>query len=212
MLDVFDCAVSAWSDARPTDANTTGLFVDRLRRLADAATNITLLHVDVDDPYDFRCEARLHNVDMRAEWTRLGEYADGSYVLSSLVPYYLDAREGSAPSIDTVRARIQDVFAIYDRLLLPCGRNGRRAEFLLSFTRTRLVIPLAPRFQPITGEDAMVLSLLAQGYSRADVALRLRLSVRTVDAVLDRLCEAFGASTEAQLVAMAVAQELARAT
>lgn len=210
MLDVFDCAVSAWSDAKPTDANSVRLFVDKLGHLADQSTNITLLQVGADDPYDFRCEARRHNVDMRAEWTRLGEYADSAYVLSSLVPSYLDARESSLPGIDTVRAKIQDVFAIYDRLLLPFGGGKRRAEFLLSFTRTRLVIPLAPRFHPLSGEDSMILSLLAQGHARATVAARLRLSVRMVDTILDRLCDTFGASTEAQLISMAVAQELVR--
>lgn len=210
MLDVFDCAISAWADAKPTDANSARLVVDKLGRLADQSTNITLLHVDVDDPYDFRCEARQHNVDMRSEWTRLGEYADSAYVLSSLVPFYLDARESLHPNIDTVQAKIQDVFAIYDRLLLPCGGNGRRAEFLLSFTRTRLVIPLAPSILPVSGEDSIVLSLLAHGHSRTAVAARLKLSVRVVDAILDRLREAFGASTEAQLIAMAIAQELAR--
>lgn len=211
MLDVFDCAISAWSDAKPTDANSAQLVVDKLGRLADQSTNITFLQVAVDDPYEFRCEARRHNVDMRSEWTHLGEYADSDYVLSCLVPFYLDARESSRPSVDTVQAKIQDVFAIYDRLLLPCGGNKRRAEFLLSFTRTRLVIPLAPRFHPVSGEDSIVLSLLAQGHSRTAVAARLKLSVRTVDAILDRLCEAFGASTETQLIAMAIAQELARA-
>lgn len=211
MLDVFDCAVQAWSDAKPTDAVKARQVVNRLGRLADQSTNITLLHVDVDDPYDFRCETRRHNVDMRAEWSRLGEYADGDYVLSSLVPFYLDAREATAPNIDTVRAKIQDVFAIYDRLLLPCGWGKRRAEFLLSFTRTRFVIPLAPRFHPLSGEDSMILSLIAQGHSRSAVAARLRLSGRTVDAILGRLCETFGAATEAQLIAMAVAQELTRA-
>ena len=211
MLDVFDCAIQAWSDAKTTDAISARSVVDKLGRLADQSTNMTLLQVDVDDPYDFRCEARRHNVDMRAEWTRLGEYADSEYVLSSLVPFYLDAREDVTPHIDTVQAKIQDVFAIYDRLLLPCGGSKRRAEFLLSFTRTRLVIPMAPKFHPLSGEDSTVVSLLAQGHSRTAIASRLRLSDQTIDAILGRLCEAFGAATEAQLIAMAVAQELARA-
>lgn len=210
MFDVFDCAVSAWSDAKPSDADSVRIFVDRLGHLADQSTNITLLQVGVDDPYDFRCETRRHNVDMRAEWTRLGEYADSAYVQSSLVPSYLDVRESSLPSIDTVRARIQDVFAIYDRLLLPFGGNKRRADFLLSFTRTRLVIPLAQRFHPLSGEDSMILSLLAQGQARTAVAARLRLSVRMVNSIVDRLCESFGASTETQLISMAIAQELVR--
>ncbi|CAI9400161.1 hypothetical protein ANOBCDAF_00428 [Pleomorphomonas sp. T1.2MG-36] len=210
MLDAFDCAISAWSSAKPNDVQSVfGLF-DRCERIADSSTNITVYNVAESDPYDFRLEARRHNVDMRAKWTRLGEYADATYVQSSLVPFYLDARESAAPAMDTVRTRIQDVFAVYDRLLLPCGGNKKRAEFLLSFTKTRLVIPLSPRFQPLSGEDSTVLSLLAQGHSRNAIAAHLRLSMRTIDAIFDRLSERFGAATEAQLIAMAIAQEIVR--
>lgn len=210
MLDAFDCAIHAWSSAKPADAHSVFDLVDRCERLADASTNITAYNVDAADPYDFRLEARRHNVDMRAKWTRLGEYADATYVQSSLVPFYLDARESAAPAMDTVRTQIQDVFAVYDRLLLPCGGNKKRAEFLLSFTRTRLVIPLSPRFQPLSGEDSTVLSLLAQGHYRNAIAARLQVSIGIVDAIFDRLSERFGASTEAQLVAMAIAQEIVR--
>lgn len=210
MLDAFDCAIHAWSAARPENAHSVFDLVDRCGRMADASTNITVYNVEAADPYDFRLEVRQHNVDMRSDWTRLGEYADTSYVLSSLVPAYLDAREGRAPAMDTVRSRIQDVFAIYDRLLLPCGGTGKRAGYLLSFTQTRLVIPLASKFQPLSGEDARILSLLAQGHSRQAIATRLRLSHNIVDVILDRLSERFGAATETQLVAMAVAQECVR--
>ena len=210
MLDAFDYAIHAWSSSKPESAPAVIDLIDRFNGIVDASTNLTFLNVESADPYDFRLEARHHNVDMRAEWTRLGEYADHSYVLSSLVPAYLDAKEGKAPALDTVRTRIQDVFAVYDRLLLPCGGDKRQAAFLLTFTKTRLVIPLSPKIQPLTGEDSTVLSLLAQGHSRNIIATHLRLSIRIVDAIFDRLSERFGASTEAQLVAMAIAQEIIR--
>ena len=170
MLDAFDCAIHAWSASRPDNSHSVFDLVDRCGRIADASTNITVYNVEAADPYDFRLEVRQHTVDMRADWTRLGEYADTSYVLSSLVPAYLDAREGRAPSMDAVPSRIQDVFAVYDRLLLPCGGTGKRAGYLLSFIRTRLVIPLAPEIQPLSGEDATVLSLVAQGFSRQAIS------------------------------------------
>lgn len=76
MLDAFDRAIHAWSSVKPADAHSVFDLIDRCGRVADASTNLKVYNVDAADPYDFRIEPPRHNVDMRAKWTRRGEYAD----------------------------------------------------------------------------------------------------------------------------------------
>ena len=70
----------------------------------------------------------------------------------------------------------------------------------------RGVPPPAPRLSPeeIVGDDALLLSLLADGLMIAAVARRMNLSERTVRRRLRSLCDRLGVETPVQVVVWAV--------
>lgn len=205
--EIFDHAVAQWRAGRLSGGEGLLRMADAFARTADPATNVTVVDVGAADPGDFAITRAVHNVDLRATWNRLCDYPDNDYVARHVVPQYSHVKAAGEPFADTVRARIQGTFAVYDRLLLPAGAGSRH---LLSLTRTRMLIePFATPDDPhVTPREADIVSSLASGLSAKETARALNLSPRTVEHRIDALKRRFGARNVTHLVCLVMAQGL----
>ncbi|WP_404383272.1 LuxR C-terminal-related transcriptional regulator [Caenispirillum salinarum] len=176
--------------------------------LKDGLTNLYSVDMSTADPLGFAVQIGEMGVDMRGSLSTLGDYPDRRYILDNVAPHYAIAKSERRAALYRVRSRIQDRFAVYDRLILPT-LDG---ESCLSLSRIRLVVEdaVSPvRQDGLTMRERQCLSLLASGLMTKEIAFALGLSVRTVEKHIESLKRHFGARTTAQAVARGILAEIA---
>lgn len=205
--EIFEHGLEHWRTGRFTTGDGLRSAVMAFGRQADPATNVTLVNVAAPDPGAFAVSRAVHNVDLRASWNRLAEYPDADYIGRHVAPQYSHVKIAREPFVDTIRARIQDVFVVYDRLLLPATDGSAQ---ILSLTRTRMILEpcSTPDDLHITPRESDIVSCLASGLSAKETALALKLSHRTVEHRIDGLKRRFQARNVTHLVCLVMASGL----
>lgn len=111
------------------------------------------------------------------------------------------------PSSEIVQA-IHSVVSAGHTPYLPAKIPAAIRQRLMKSTESREQ-PTAPLLSP---RESEVLSLIAKGYTNKEIADRLHISVKTVEAHRAHIIERIGAQTKADLIDYAVAHELINLT
>jgi len=206
-IALFQHALARWENYRPTGRPQVFALAQELRSQVDESTNLYVIDLLPDDPLEFGTDALVENVDMRGLRSTLGGYADQEYVKRDVIPHYLDTKETGRTSWLRMTSRIQDQIAVYDRLLLPVAEH-KSARWAISITKTRMLLPAAPKARLLTERQEDILFLLSEGSSSKEIARRLGVSYRTVEHQIEAIKRRLGARNVTHAVAIAVAQAI----
>ncbi|BDA83991.1 hypothetical protein Sa4125_15330 [Aureimonas sp. SA4125] len=171
--------------------------------------NVNLFVMDMrsNDPLGFGMLETKQNVDLRGGVARLGDYPDRRWVEQDVIPHYLRVKEENQASVRQMRSRIQDVVAVFDRVVVPVLRTGAGTpDWAFSLTRTRFVLPVDGTALSTREDD--VLDLLISGHSAKEIAMLLDLSFRTVEHHISAIKTKLAAKNVAHATAIGTARKL----
>lgn len=172
----------------------------------DSMVNLSLVAAEGENPLAFHELRNLRAVSLRCDFKYLGEYADQKFIERHVCGQYYQTAKNGAVQFEAINTTVQNVYAVFDRLLLPVGRSGNK---LLSVVKTRLVIEGATRTRmQFTSREREILSLLASGLTAKEAAIRLDISPRTIEHRIDAMKARVGARNVTHLVALMMSAEV----
>lgn len=206
-MQLFQHAFEQWETRRLNDRQQLYSLTKELEPLCDAATNLYVVDLQADNPLNFGLDTLVENIDLRGLKNNFGSNPDQNYVKTDIIPYYLSVKETKTPSRLRMKSRIQDQYAVYDRMILPVDEN-KRTRWAMSITKTRLLLPVDSRSHVLTPHQEDILHLLAQGQSAKETARKMGVSFRTVEHHLEAIKKKLGAKNISHAVAIAVARAI----
>ncbi|MBD8875749.1 helix-turn-helix domain-containing protein [Roseibium polysiphoniae] len=207
---VVRAALDVWSSGAPDQKVSATADVLRYVKLADLpGLNLHVLDMQEESPDRFRIENLIERTDQLREGCRfLGDYPDPIFIRDNVAPVYATARDSRHPIVDTVEAKANSRYFIYDRLILPEKKTSGRSSWAIGFTLPRLVLPLPVETPKLTARETEVLDMILLGRTAREIAERLELSQRTVEHRILDLRTKYGAKNVTHLTALAVSTRL----
>lgn len=202
-IELFQHVLQQWEDRAVNGREHVYSFSREMKDLCSADTNLYVVDMQADDPFDFGTNTLLENVDMKGVSATFRDYPDHEYVEGDVLPFYLDIKATGKVSWLRMRSHIQGHFAVYDRLLLPMKEDDQN-RWALSITKTRLLIPPTADLRVLTARQQDILSLMAEGMSSKECAQRLGISHRTIEHQLTAIRKKLNAKNMAHAIAMFV--------
>lgn len=195
-----------WERQPPVGREKLYTFAKSLEAQCGPTTNLYVCDLLPDSPLLYGLDPLAENVDMKGLRSTFGAYADQEYVRRDIIPYYLAAKETGEASRHSMKSRVQDYFAVYDRLLLPVTDHGR-IRWAVSLTTTHSLTPVDEK-PPLTERQQDIIELLATGLSSKEIALRLRISPRTIEHQVEAIRRKLKARNVAHAVAIVVGRTI----
>lgn len=203
---VFKVAMRRYSNGDFTSEDGLLSSLAEMDAGGDSMVNLALIATEGENPLGYFDLKRMRAVSLRCDYNCLGEYADQSFINKHVCGQYYQTAKTGVVQFETIRTNIQDVYTVFDRLLLPVGHSGNR---LLSVVKARLVVEGA-KDSPVvlTSREREIVSLLASGLTSKEAAIRLNISPRTIEHRIEALKVRVGARNVTHLVALVMSAEM----
>jgi DNA-binding CsgD family transcriptional regulator len=197
----FGRAMHGWDGSA-----TASDLLDAIRPHCDAATN--LYYIDVSPTNLLGCRLKTISQSFslaHAPSFEFGDYPDRRYMEDAVVPCMADMLNSGSPALHKIHTRVQNKYAVYERLALPVfGLHGVAAS--VSVSRLVMLVDPFPETPPeaLSEREGQCLDLLAQGLSAKRIAARLEIAQTTVENCIGRLKAKLDAQSTAHAVAIAI--------
>lgn len=174
----------------------------------DSMVNLSLIATEGENPLGYFDLKSIRAVSLRCDYNFLGEYADQNFIKKHVCGQYYKTAKTGIVQFESIKTTVQDVYAVFDRLLLPVGHSGTQ---LLSVVKTRLVVDgVTESRMALTSREREIVSLLASGLTSKEAAVRLDISPRTIEHRIEALKARVGARNVTHLVALIMSAEMNR--
>lgn len=156
----------------------------------------------------FGFKITLENVDLRTDNPPddvLGSHPDKAYSARDVLPHYRHVAETGEVRFDNLKSKLLELYAQYDRLILPIFADAKRhlPSHAIALSRPKLIVePGQGDIRDLSPRELTIFNMIASGLTTKEIARDLKSSPRTVETHLNSIKRKMSARNITHAVAL----------